>query len=216
MKKILFGLIGGMVFASSAFAIAPSLGSQYDFHLYFDNGQLAADRDYQFKYDVLAVPYEEPSLATNFRYLGEIIRFTGDVAATFKFDPRNGSENFKAGKISVKAPYVADAQKAIFYDPQHNPILTIPVGESSFCNDDGICNEDRGENYQTCSRDCKAAALPAVSATPTPTSTASSGSNLFTGILYLVIGVVLIAGFWRFLKRKSSTPPPPALPGNTL
>lgn len=227
MKKLLiisFAVIAFLA-GSRALAIAPSLGSEYQFHLYFNNGTLVADRDFQFKYDVLAIPYVEAPLATGFPYRGEIVSFSGQVAANFKFDPRDGNTGFNTGKITVKAPYSADAQKAIFYDPQNNAILTIPVDASSFCNDDGVCNADRGEDYQSCPRDCKASSLPAPAASTTPTPASGSSSGLAIGIIYAVIGVGLLgAMLWFLKKRNSGNPPPPSIPtfptppspGNTL
>jgi hypothetical protein len=181
----------------------------YLFHLYFDNGQLVADRDFQFKYDIETIVYAEPTLVTGFPYRGEIINFVNEIAANFKFDPRNGDAKFNKGKISVRAPYVADAQKVVFYDNQNQPVLTIAVSDSSFCNDDGICNADRGEDILSCPRDCKAGTpLPSV----IPTSTGGT-SGLILGVIYSIVGVVLIVGlWWLFRKRGSggSLPPPPS------
>src|SRR3989344_8941156 len=120
--------------------------SVYLFHLYYDNSQLFADRDVQFKYDILSEIFVPETLNTQFPYKGEVINLKGEVAKTFQFDPRQGSPAFLKGKISVKAPYFADGQKVVFYDNQGDALLTIFVSESSFCNDDGICNADVGED----------------------------------------------------------------------
>ncbi len=212
MKKILFALVFGLLMAGGVSAISDSLGSVYSFHLFFDTGKLSADRDFQFKYDILAVPYEAPVLVTEFPYTGEVITFAGQVGAQFKFDPRNGDANFERGKITVKAPYISDAQRVIFYDPQHNAILTIPVEASSFCNDDGFCNADRGEDYKSCSRDCRAGVLPEPTQTAGPVSR-SGGSYPWVGIIYSIIGVSLLAVLWWLYKKRRSTPPTPPAPG---
>jgi|SRR3989344_4074557 len=195
------------------------LPASYVFHLYFDNGQLSADRDFQLKYDVSTDPYTQPVLVTSFPYRGEVINFVGETAAQFTFDPRNGDANFNRGKVSVKAPYVSDAQRVVFYNPQNQAVLTIPVDASSFCNDDGICNADMGEDYGSCPRDCKSASLPAISTTPAPQSGAGT-SALTLGILYLLVGLVLLAGLWWLFKRRGAgsgpilPPPTPPSPGN--
>ncbi len=212
MKRIFLFVTLGVLLAASTFAISESLGSIYSFHLYFDNGKLSVDRDFQFKYDILEVPYEAPVLATGFPYRGEVMTFAGDTAAQFKFDPHGGSASFTTGKITVKAPYVSDAQRVVFYDPQNNAVLTVPVEASSFCNDDGFCNADRGEDYKTCSRDCRAVTLPEPSQTSTPVPGAG-GSGSLVGIIYSVIGVSLLAGLWWFFKKRRSAPPTPPAAG---
>src|SRR5258708_31536105 len=107
----------------------------YVFHLYYDNGKLVADRDFKYPYDVIPGEFQAPLVTAQFPYRGEIVNFTGEVATHFTFDPKQGDAKFVKGKISVKAPYIADAQKAVFYDVQNQPILTITLSESSFCND---------------------------------------------------------------------------------
>jgi len=219
-KKIRSILVGAIVIASlfafSALADTTTTNGgpafHYVFHLYYDNGQLNADRDFQFKYDVVPDVFLQDSLG-QFPYRGEIINFLGQTSADFKFDP-------KAGKNSVKAPYVADGQKAIFYDTQNQPILTIPVSESSFCNDDGICDADRGEDFLSCSNDCRQSSLP----TPVPVNNDTSStrsSGLWSGILYTLGGIILLGLFWWLFKRSKGssslpTPPPPPNTTNTL
>lgn len=203
----------------------------YMFHLYYDKGQLFADRDFQFKYDIDAVSYDPPAQTTEFPYRGEVINFVGEVAANFIFDPRKGDIHFTTGKLSVRAPYVADGQKVVFYDAQNQPLLTIPVGESSFCNDDGICNADRGEDSRTCPKDCKQAlpSAPAVVPTDEP-----GDSSILVSIIYIILGIVAIVLVWWFFKRRDAgtgmvlppsppisgpalpTPPSPPSPGNTV
>jgi len=181
----------------------------YVFHLYYGNGQLNTDRDFQFKYDVIPDVFVQAPVG-QFPYRGEVINFVDEISGDFKFDP-------KAGKNSVQAPYVADAQKVIFYDNQEQPVLTIPVSETSFCNDDGICNVDRGEDYLNCSKDCKnslATPLPET-APPTPTN---ESSGLLSGILYTLAGIILLGLLWWMFKRRrgpsSLLPPAPPLSVN--
>lgn len=193
--------------------------AEYLFHLYYDNGQLSADRDFQFKYDIVSEEFIQSSLTTQFPYRGEIINMLGEVADHFIFDPKQGDVNFMKGKISIKAPYVADGQKVIFYDSQNQPILTIPVSESSFCNDDGICNADRGEDSLSCPKDCKQSLPVPPTATPVPSAGGSSG--LLSGILYTLGGLILIGLAWWFFKRRKNTTslptfPPPPNPQNPI
>lgn len=173
----------------------------YLFHLYYDNGKLVADRDFQYKYDVIPEKFVAENLTTQFPYKGEVINLKDRVVATFEFDPRQGNPNFLKGKISVKAPYASDGKQVNFYDNQDKPLTTIFVNESSFCNDDGICNADVGEDSSSCPNDCKIAA----SLTPTPTPEQNKkSSGLLSGIIWSVLGVLIIAGWfiWKWWRKK--------------
>ncbi|MBX4189916.1 hypothetical protein KW791_01280 [Candidatus Parcubacteria bacterium] len=205
-KKIFFilfiFLIAGRVFADTA---TPGEGEfSYSFHLFYDKGQLYADRDFQFKYDILAQGYEQPPVNTQFPYRGEIINFAGEVADHFTFDPKQGDVKFVSGKISVEAPYVADAQKVNFYNAQNQPLISIYVSESSFCNDDGVCNDDRGEDPGTCPKDCKL--VNPTAPQPVNPGDNEATTNLIWSAVYVGIGIILIAGLWIW-RRKKKTPP---------
>ncbi len=222
IKKILIILLLLVPLLVSAEGVADKQipKAEYLFHLYYNNGQILADRDFQFKYDIISEEFVQGPQTSQFPYRGEIINFAGEVANHFIFDPKHGDVNFTQGKISVKAPYVADGQKVIFYDSQNQSILTIPVSESSFCNDDGICNDDRGEDSLSCPKDCKQS-LPTPPAT-TPVQTPGGSSGLLSGILYTLAGLILAGLVWWLFKRRQGssnitlppTPPLPPLPLN--
>ena len=215
MNKLLLILI---LFVLPVFAFsdeAESNDSVYLFHLYYDNGQLAADRDFEFTYDVVPESFVPETINTQFPYKGEIITFNDQVAGTFVFDPRRGNPSFLKGKLSVKAPYVPDGEKAVFYDAQGNQLLTIFVSESSFCNDDGVCNTDNGEDENTCPADCKGVTpLPSVSEEP------GGGQDAVpTVFIYvLIIAGAVLGGLWYWFRKKneSSLPMPPAPPLNPV
>ena len=199
----------------------------YQFHLYYDNGQIFSDRDAQFAYEILSEEFISETVTTQFPYRGEIINFAGEVAQRFTFDPKQGDVNFLKGKIAVKATYVADGQKAVFYNAENQSVLTVSVSESSFCNDDGICNADRGEDSLSCPKDCNQALSAPPATTPSPPVGESGG--LLSGILYTLAGLILAGlGWWYFKRRGKSdnmtlpptpplpTPPTPPNPGNTI
>jgi len=167
----------------------------YLFHLYYDNGQLFADRDFEFKYDIIPEEFTPETFNTQFLLKGEIINFKNEAAAEFFFDPKHGNSNFIEGKIKVKAPYVADGQKAVFYDSQGLQLLTIFVSESSFCDDDGICSLEKGEDEKTCPNDCAG-----VTPMPSPERGLFSGTSL----LVLLVAVFAVVVGWYFWKRRGN------------
>lgn len=185
----------------------------YLFHLYYDNGQLVADRDVQFKYDVIPETFTPEILNTQFPYKGEVVNLKGEIAETFEFDPRQGNSAFLKGALSIKAPYVPDGQKVIFYDGQGDQLISIFVSESSFCNDDGVCNPDVGEDAKTCPSDCRAA-------TPIPTisteSPAGSSEGMINILIYTIIGLGVVGGGWYGWKwwKGRQAPPLTELPPN--
>ncbi len=218
-KKIIISILGCLI----GFSVLADINNvkptefSYVFHLYYDKAQLYADRDFQFKYDIVAGSYVQPAVG-QFPYRGVIINIAGEPATSFKFD-------VQSGKISVRAPFVADGQKAVFYDSQNQLVLAVPVSDSSFCNDDGICNTDRGEDSLTCPKDCKGG-LPAPAATTTPTASGGGSAGVVSGVIYAVVGLGLAGGLWWFFKKRSSssqlpplslpTPPTPPGPKNTV
>lgn len=191
----------------SSFAISSSEEDRYVylFHLFYDNGQLFADRDFEIKYDIVAEEFVPEVLTTQFPFRGEIINFNNQSVSQFQFDPRQGNPGFNKGKISIKAPYAPDGQKAVFYNNQGSQLLTIFIGESSFCNDDGVCNADRGENENTCPLDCrKATPVPTV-----PVETPGSGQGgIWKSLIYVLIGGGILGGWygWKWYKRRQEPP----------
>lgn len=225
LKKLVMVFVCVLIL-NSGFLIPVHTGSAssdsfyYVFHLYYDNGQLSADRDFKFKYDVIPGDFIADSVTTQFPYRGEVVNFVGETAGRFDFDPKQGDPKFIKGKISVNAPYFADAQKVIFYDNQNQPVLTIFVSDSSFCNDDGICNADRGEDSLNCSKDCKNI-LSAPVATPIDTAPTSGSSGVWSSILYILGGLILagLVWWWFFKRRSANTLPtimPPSNPTNNV
>lgn len=187
--------------------------SSYLFYLYYDNGQLVADRDFEFTYDVVPEVFVPETVNTQFPFRGEIITFNDQVAGTFVFDPRRGNPSFLKGKIAVKAPYVSDGEQAVFYDAQGNQVLTVFVSESSFCNDDGVCNTDNGEDENTCPADCKGV-------TPLPPITDNTGGGqgaVPTAFVYvLIIAGVVLGGWygWKWYKSRQQPSMPQYPPVN--
>lgn len=187
----------------------------YIFHLYYDNGQLSADRDFKFKYDLIAEPFTPQVLETASPFRGVVVDFKNEAKATFQFNPE-----LVKGKISVKGPYSADAAKVDFYNDENQLLLTLDVSGSSVCNDDGICNSDVGENYDNCPNDCpRPTPSPSPTVTPPPGFFGLGWSKLILIIAGAVLTAVVIWVIWAIIKKRKASagqnqglPPPQPLP----
>ena len=84
----------------------------------------------------------------------------------------------------------------VFYNFQGNLLLTISVSESSFCNEDGICDADRGETPSNCPTDCS---LPAL--VPPVSEDSAKMFSPFMLIIYILIVVGIAAGGWFAWKK---------------
>ncbi len=186
-----FGLVGNSLSDSVGFQDA---GFTYSFHLYLDQqSKLIKDRDFSFPFDLIAKEYDKPESGTPV-YKGEILSVRGAVLADFEFYP-------KTGKVTVEAPYFANAKTANFYNPDNVKLLEIDLAPGGpVCNEDGICNSDTGENNQNCPNDCKVAPTTTITPKPTPPTLLSRIFSL-TNLLGLLIVVALVFLF-RWLKNK--------------
>lgn len=187
----------------------------YLFHLYYDNGQLFADRDVEFKYDLIAEPYAPLAVNQAAAYKGEVVNLLGKVEGAFSFNPA-----LTKGKILVKGPYFSDADKVNFYNPQGKLLLTIPVGDSSVCNDNGRCESDVGEDFYNCPNDCKLKPAPSGAPGLPPAGGLTGGKIALIVIMILIIAIVLFL-VWFIIRKKrvgsNNKPPlPPATPQTPL
>jgi len=206
---ISFALLG---LALSSFVFADTVSTQqnfvYRFHLYYDNGQLFANRDFEFKYDVIPDDFVPETVSMTHAFRGEIVSGKGEILYSFRFDPQKGNSAFKKGGIAVDGPYFANAAKVNFYNDKNQLLLTLDVSGSSFCNDDGVCNKDVGENYQNCPNDCKRP-LPVPIVSPAPYSIWHDPFLLGLAALVVVVVVLVV---WVIIKRKRAKsggfPPP--------
>ncbi len=196
-------IILGLAF--TFFVLADTVSEQesfiYRFHLYYDNGQLFANRDFEFKYDVIPDDFVSETISTNRAFRGEIISGKEEVLHSFQFDPQKGNSAFKEGSIAVDGPYFANAANVNFYNDENQLLLTLDVSGSSFCNDDGICNSDVGENYQNCPNDCpRPSPVPVV----TPASYSIWKDPLLIGLTVLAAIVVVLVVLVIIRRRKAA------------
>lgn len=176
----------------------------YLFHLYFDNGALVKDRDFETPFELIAQEFQDSEVMAG-SYYGEILSVTNQKLAIFPFfPPLVGGK----GKTSSLAPYFDNAKTANFYNPQNQKLFTIDLAPfGPVCNEDKQCNADTGETFLNCPSDCQALVSP--SAIPTPAPLVNFGmtdvlsSPLFVAI-FIAITVAIIIWLWLRRKRNSS------------
>jgi hypothetical protein len=138
----------------------------YVFHLYLsDKGNLVVDRQFEFPYEVMEGEY----FAFPGAYRFEVINKLNEIGFQDSFDHKGGNPKFTFGVVQVNAPYHTDGKEVIFYNEKNEKVLTVNVEESSFCDDDDVCELNYGESYKTCPNDCKDTLLPGAGQTPIPT-----------------------------------------------
>ena len=207
MKKIflILSLLLSVTFARGDIAQPDSY--YYQFHLYYNNGALMADRDFEYIYDVIPGLYVQPEIQTAYPYIAEVISVKGVKLTEIKFDPGLTLVGKTAGKLVIALPYFANAKDVNIYDNQEKILISIPVGETSFCNDDKICDSDVGENYNNCPNDCTSSSLLAVTPSPSTTAIPETGktSSLLSAILYILGGLVIAGGYfgWRWYQKRN-------------
>ncbi len=207
MKKIL--LILSLLFIATLAKgdVAQPAEFYYQLHLYYNNGTIVADRDFQYVYDIIPGSYNQPEIQTAYPYLAEIVSIKGVKLTEVKFDPGVQLAGKTTGKLTVTLPYFANAKDINIYDNQGRILISIPVSESSFCNEDKICDSDVGEDYNNCANDCTSSSLLSApsSASPTTAPVVNKTSSLFSSILYIVGGLVIVGGYfgWRWYRKRN-------------
>ena len=179
----------------------------YNFYLYYDHGQLFADRDYPLKYDIIDDKFVEERITTAKPYSFKVLSIKDVILAEHAFDPQQGNPKFLKGKVLVKGPYFADAARVDFYDDTGGSALTIDVSASSFCNDDGACNKDVGEDSFNCPADCKADPT----ATPPPIEGGGLSRGVLTALGGSVVAIVIWLGWLIIKKRRAGAQPSPQI-----
>lgn len=184
----------------------------YVFYLYYDNGQLFGDRDYEVKYDIVNETFV-PQVAVSGWYKFEILNSKSEVVETVQFDPRQGNPAFVSGKLQVKGPYIPNGQRAIFYNDQNKQLVNLFMFEGALCNDDDSCSIGQGETEKTCPSDCvKKTITPIPSVSPAPTD---DGFDMLGIATYVFGGLAVAVGawfgwkWWKKKKEESFLPPPP-------
>jgi len=208
----LFGGFSGIVLADTYDPRARTDDFMYLFRLSYDRGRFSRDRDFKFAYDIIADTYRQTFVGSA-SFFGEVTGILGNKLASFSFDVPVAREPIRRGKVSVPAPYFANARDVTFYSPTGVRLLTISVQESSFCNDDYVCNNDVGENFYYCPHDCVEEPIT-LTRSPSPSSQPEKKTDEHT-LPFVVLGAFGIIGiivayliFFRGRKIKIDSLPP--------
>ena len=170
----------------------------YNLYLYYDNGNIVADRDHAISYDISEGSLSSNSDGGDNPYRIDVVSIRNVVLGSLDFSPTQLLSDQQKGKIVVRAPYFANAKEVAIYNNVTQLVIKIPVIESSFCNEDNICDIDVGENYKNCLNDCKESVTPAPTPTPTPVP-ADNKSSFGEAFLY-IFGGLAIVGAWLGFK----------------
>lgn len=185
------------VITSPVFAAQDSGVYTYQFHLYFDRGKLVTDRDFEFPFDLIAKSYEPVVETSDQNFKGEILSVRGAVLADFEFYP-------KTGKVTAEASYFSNAKTAVFYNQDNLELLTIDLAPGGpVCNENGICNEDTGENNQNCPSDCKVTPTTTITPEPQPSLLVRIFSVSNLSGLAVVVALVFLFSWLRKKKNES-------------
>ncbi len=209
MKKIILTILIGlawMPFLASADIYTDAHDFVYTFYLRYDNGKLSVDKSAKHPYDLIADTFEQPEVGENPFHV-QVFGVNGDKIAEALF--KIPTSSMPRGPVIVRAPYFANAGKVVFLNSKGVQLLTVSVAESSFCNDDKVCNADVGEDWKNCRNDCvqPAVTLPSASpsATPVPQEQGSNFMQIVVLAVFAIIGVVV--GYLFFHSRRDTPPP---------
>ena len=127
----------------------------YQFHLEYDNGVLQVEKGVDYPYSSIPVEYRPQYDPTNADFYGVVVNIKNKEDARFGFmAPTTTVVALGKSLLSVWGPMFADADHVSFYTRSNKHLFDISVKDSSFCNDNNICDETIGENGRNCPNDC--------------------------------------------------------------
>lgn len=173
MKKIITLIISLFFVPSLSLAMVDSEYWSYQFHLEYTKGVLQVEKGVDYPYSPIPVEYHPEYDPAQADFYGVIINIKNKEDARFGFmTPTTTAVALGKSLVSVWAPKYADADHVSFYSKTNKHLFDISVKDSSFCNDNGICDENIGENGLNCPNDCHTNTIsttePVVTTTPEP------------------------------------------------
>lgn len=220
---LILSIFSFLAFSPISFVYAQDFGGQvYFLYLWYDNGNLIIDKDDPTGFEVKNIEVNSDSEFDNEEFLedydhdnvvidseslykAETISFTGNVLDSFFFDPvaerfdtTIPAEDFKTGKVLFTIPYRTNASLIQFTNSAGQQILSISVARDSSCNENNICESQRGESSFTCLSDC-----PLSSSDTTPT-TRSVWRAFLPMIIWFGLAIVIGVGWFIIKTRRAS------------
>lgn len=145
----------------------------YQFHLEYSKGVLQVEKGVDYPYSPIPIEYHQQYDPAQSDFYGVIINIKNKEDARFGFmTPTTTTVALGKSLLSVWAPKYADADHVSFYSKTNKHLFDISVRDSSFCNDNNICDENIGESGLNCPNDCPTitghTVEPTVATTPEP------------------------------------------------
>lgn len=173
MKKTIAFIIALFFVPSLSLAMVDSEFWSYQFHLEYSKGVLQVEKGVDYPYSPIPVEYHQQYDPAQADFYGVIFNIKNKEDARFGFmTPTTTTVTLGKSLLSVWAPKYADADHVSFYTKTNKHLFDVSVRDSSFCNDNNICDENIGENGNNCPNDCPVVInptiQPAVATTPEP------------------------------------------------
>lgn len=172
MKKIIPILAALLFLPTYVYAMVDSEYWSYQFHLEYSKGVLQVEKGIDYPYSPIPIKYDPQYDPAQADFYGVIINIKNKEEARFGFmTPTTTAPGLGKSLLSVWAPEFADADHVSFYSISNKHLFDISVKDSSFCNDNDICDENIGESGLNCPNDCHtttSSTLESESTTPEP------------------------------------------------
>ncbi len=162
MKKILLTLV--ILFLTPLSFLGAMTASPIEewhvvYHLKYRNGTLVPDTSSGMSYTPIMYTPESfgQSDPNNSDFYATTLSGSGAEIERFGFNiPSVYSPALGESVFDVTGKYFAYADRIVFFKKGGIELFRISLKESSFCNEDKVCNADVGEDYMNCSMDCPA------------------------------------------------------------
>lgn len=155
MKKLVTILIALVFTPALVHAMVDSEDWIYVFHLEYKQNTLRVEEGAKDKYSPVPMKFVPEFKSDESDFYGIVFNGKNKEEARFGFmAPTSTVISLGKSIMSVHAPYFANADHVTFYEKGGKSLFTVSVKDSSFCNDNNICDAKSGETYLNCPADC--------------------------------------------------------------
>lgn len=175
----------------------------YRFLLNYDGRRLQIVPQNESRWRMLVKDFQNPNPATHLFY-GQVMSFRNEVLSKFHFQ-------LALGENEVEAPHFPNNRLIRFFSSQGALLLELDVQDSASCNENNMCQKDRGENPLNCPYDCNGSkpapgATTSIATQPSPFAPLnpplSQPLSQKTHLALLVVGILIAAGVIGFFIAK--------------